>query len=192
MVLVALFFALPLAALTLAGMLVYGTLLAVRGIREWGAEELEPPSAPETEAVAELRIPGGGRQLRSSAGRHATNAFVEEGMTRQKDISDRLERVPAFEERARVRLEALFAEMEDEFLSVNGELHAREGDQLSANIELVVTAHDAQGRVLKMETASFNRESFFQFEPFSVVLDGLPSPPARIRIYPKLLSGSEE
>jgi len=113
-------------------------------------------------------------------------------MTRRKDISDRLERVPAFEERAGVRLEALFAEMEDEFLSVNGELHAREGNQLSANIELVVTAHDAQGRVLKMETASFDRESFFQFEPFSVALEGLPSPPARIRIYPKLLAGSDE
>lgn len=190
MVLVALFFALPLAALTLAGMLVYGILLAVREIREWGAEELEPASAAETEAVAELRIPGGRRQLRSSSARRTT--ITEEGMTRRKDISDRLERVPAFEERAGVRLEALFAEMEDEFLSVNGELHAREGNQLSANIELVVTAHDAQGRVLKMETASFDRESFFQFEPFSVALEGLPSPPARIRIYPKLLAGSDE
>jgi len=101
-------------------------------------------------------------------------------------------RVPGFEERAGVRLEALFAEMQDEFISANGELHAREGNQLSANIELVVTAHDAQGRVLKMDTVPFDRESFFQFEPFSVVLDGLPSPPARIRIYPKLLAGSEE
>lgn len=55
-----------------------------------------------------------------------------------------------------------------------------------------MTAHDAKGRVLKMGTADFDRESFFQFEPFSVVLMGLPSPPARIRIYPKLLAGSEE
>jgi hypothetical protein len=42
-----------------------------------------------------------------------------------------------------------------------------------------------------MDTTSFDRQSFFRFEPFSFELIGLPSPPARIRIYPKLLVGSE-
>jgi hypothetical protein len=181
MVLVALFFLVPLTVTTIV---CYVGYVVVR----WWLDAYRTPQ----EAVAELGMPDGGRRPRfHAAGPRATSTFVEEHMTRQKDISDRLERLPAFEERAGVHLEALFAEIENEFLSVNGELHPREGNQLSADIELVVTAHDAQGRVLKMETASFDRESFFQFEPFSVVLEGLPSPPARIRIYPKPLAGSE-
>jgi hypothetical protein len=181
MVLVALFFLVPLTVITIV---CYVGYVVVR----WWLDAYRTPQ----EAVAELGMPDGGRRPRFHARPRAMSTFVEEHMTRRKDISDRLERLPAFEERAGVHLEALFAEIEDEFVSVNGELHANEGDQLSGSIELIVTAHDAQGRVLKMDTTSFDRQSFFQFGPFSVVLEGLPSPPARIRIYPKLLAGSEE
>ena len=112
------------------------------------------------------------------------------------DLSSKLERMPAFEERAGVRIEALAAyldswpgENEAEAL-VMGELHASQGERLGADTALVVTCYDASGRVMATEEHDFFQDEFFGFEVFSVSFHDL-SPAAaqglgKIRIVPKL------
>lgn len=103
-----------------------------------------------------------------------------------KDITNLIERLKAFEERLEVTLEGLFASLSDSnYITVNGELHPRDGDQLTQDIQLVISAHDSVGRVLNTQVENFSQDSFFGFETFSVTLWPPDVPVVKIRIYPK-------
>lgn len=107
-------------------------------------------------------------------------------MASKKDLTDLIERVEAFEERLGVRLEGLFAKMEDDGeLRINGELHARNGTGLEDDIEVTVTAYDSTGRVISVADLFFNSDSFFGFEAFTSYLDFDDIEPAKLRVYPR-------
>ncbi len=110
------------------------------------------------------------------------------GVAQNKDVSHLIERLEAFEDRLGVRLEGLYASIQSRhgYVSVNGELHPREGTQLNHDIEVVVSLYDSAGRVLGVGSERISAASFFGFEAFSRMLGPVGDPPiAKIRIYPK-------
>lgn len=109
----------------------------------------------------------------------------------ERDVTDLIERLEAFEDRLGVSLEGLFAKMSDRgydrtYIDVNGELHLREGTELMQNLEVVAIAYDLSGRVLDVEDTGFWSDSFFGFEAFSLFMDVGDTQVAKIRVYPKV------
>jgi hypothetical protein len=104
----------------------------------------------------------------------------------EKDVTNLVERLEAFEDRLGVSLEGLFASLDENgYLTVNGELHLREGTELDEDIEVVATAYDSSGRVLDTSEDSMFSDSFFAFEAFSLVARLNQHRPAKVRVYPK-------
>ncbi len=109
-------------------------------------------------------------------------------MARNKDVSHLVERLEAFEDRLGVSLQGLFASLDTEygFMSVNGELHARDSTELGQDIDIVVTLYDSAGRVVGVTSQYMDSDSFFGFEAFSARFSEANDPPvAKIRVYPK-------
>ena len=105
----------------------------------------------------------------------------------ERDITDLIERLEAFEDRLGVNLEGLFAEVsEDGYVHVNGELHLRDGTELNQDLEIVATIYDSSGRVLNVADTGFYTDSFFGFEAFSLFMNIGNKHPAKIRVYPKV------
>lgn len=111
-------------------------------------------------------------------------------MARNKDISHLIEHLEAFEDRLGVSLEGLYASAsmlgDTDFITVSGEVHPREGTQLTRDIEVVVSLHDSNGRVLSVGDERISAAQFFGFEAFSETLGPVDnSVIAKIRVYPK-------
>ena len=72
----------------------------------------------------------------------------------EQNVTNLIERLEVFEERAGVRLESLGASAttwdddDDASLSVRGEVHSREGTRIEQNIKLVVSLHDTSGSIV--------------------------------------------
>lgn len=113
-------------------------------------------------------------------------------MSPDKDVSHLIERLEAFEDRLRVRLEGLFAKIADRahagyyYIVLYGELHLNEGTELNQDIEVVATIYDSAGRVMNIEKKTVYADSFFGFRPleFFVQVDR-DVQPAKIRVYPQ-------
>jgi hypothetical protein len=104
------------------------------------------------------------------------------------DVTHLIERLEVFEERMSVRLDALFARIEDGFLAVNFELHSRDGNLLRENTKMVVTVYDADGRLLVQKTNTSYTDAFFGFETYSFCIS-VPGKIAKIRVIPKPPNG---
>ena len=111
-------------------------------------------------------------------------------MGRKMDITQVIERVPAFEDRLSVRLEALsaFAEGPDDDgdwkILLNGELHPMGGETLDRDLEVNASAYDSSGRVVSTESNWISSDDFFGFEAFTFSFYA-PVKVAKIRLYPK-------
>jgi hypothetical protein len=103
------------------------------------------------------------------------------------DVTHLIERLEAFEERVGVRLEALFANMgQNGYLTVNGEMHPREGTTITQYIAIHVDAYDSSGRVIaKSDNTSFSPDKFFAFEAFQALVQLPVHQLSKIRVYPK-------
>ncbi len=108
-------------------------------------------------------------------------------MSKPRDITQLIERLEAFEDRAGIRLEALYADLdENDCITVNGEVHSTIGTTLPHDIELVAAVYDANGRMISTQSEHFSADRFFAFEVFSVILEGKAAPVRRLRLYPKV------
>lgn len=110
-------------------------------------------------------------------------------MTKQ-DITSHLERMEAFEERLGVNLRGLYATMqppsecnEEYAIEINGELHPTNGSDLGHDLDIVVTLHDSNDRVLSKDTYYVDSDNFFGLEAFEVCSYS-SAEPTRIRVYP--------
>ena len=107
-----------------------------------------------------------------------------------KDVTDKVERMEAFEERMGVRLDCLSARSEyfdDEttYVRAMGELLSRRGDQLPQDIALVAAVY-SNGRVVGTSENYYNSDEFPGLETFELIVSipaGLPI--SKVRIYPK-------
>jgi len=99
------------------------------------------------------------------------------------DVTRLIERLEAFEDRMAVRLDALFANLESGFLTVNFELHSRDGNLLKGDTQIVVTVYDVAGRLLARERDQSFANAFFGFESYSFSIH-VPAQIAKIRVIP--------
>lgn len=112
----------------------------------------------------------------------------------ENDLTHKLERLEAFEERLDVRLAALFAftgtttglfSSGDQGIGVNGELHPREGVHLNQNLKVVLDVVDADGRVIATTEHCFLKDEFYGFESFQITAIVAHACVSKIRLYPK-------
>ena len=121
-------------------------------------------------------------------------------LTKQIDLTDRIERMPQLEQKWGVQLNGLFASATEEEaydeedrtvpsgqyeIVVNGEVEAQSGGSLEQSLDLVITLHDEQGRVLAKLEEYLPQDEFFALKAFSCTEYHLRAVPAKIRIYPQ-------
>ncbi|MBU6401188.1 MAG: hypothetical protein KGS61_12795 [Verrucomicrobia bacterium] len=105
------------------------------------------------------------------------------------DVTQLIERLEAFEERVGVRLEALYAHFDSDGylnLTVNGEVHPREGTTIKQDIVVHVGACDTSGRLVAKSETWLMADEFFGFATFQVE-EHLPIHElSKIRVCPKV------
>ena len=103
-----------------------------------------------------------------------------------QDITSKIERLEAFEERTGVRIEALYAYVDQfDHVTLNGEIHPREGLSLKQTVELVLDVYDHHGRLLNTSSKVFLQDSFYGFQSFSLVACYVGKEAVRLRLYPR-------
>ena len=108
-------------------------------------------------------------------------------MSNSLDITDRIERLTAYEQRAGVVVEGLFAvQDENNFVTVNGEVRPQSGASLNGDVCLTIDLIDESGRIIGKAESYFNAGSFIEFETFSLTVGQVEAEVSKIRIYPKL------
>ena len=103
------------------------------------------------------------------------------------DVTHLIERLEAFEDRMGVRLEALFADFSDGTLTVNGEVHPRDGATLKQSIEVHVDAYDSSGRLIAINQTYLHADDFFGFEAFQIRVYLPNIELSQFRVYPKVM-----
>lgn len=109
------------------------------------------------------------------------------------DLTSKIERLEAFEERLMVSFKSLSAFMdadEDEdddyiMVDVRGEIHAATGTKIKNDITWVIAIYDTSDRVIGTSESTYYSEDFFGFDTFSESVHISVKNIAKIRIYPK-------
>jgi len=107
----------------------------------------------------------------------------------KRDLSTKIERLEAMEDRLSVSLSALSAFYEDiggsHYLVVKGEIQPTTGTTLTESITLEAAAYDTQGRIIGKGSDYYDKEDFFGIEVFDITVSLDVPDVARIRLYPK-------
>jgi hypothetical protein len=111
-------------------------------------------------------------------------------MKQGEELTDRIERLPAFEERVAVVLSncsAWVTTWDSATVKVSGEILPVKGVGLPGNIEVLVSAYDEKGRVVGTGSDWFDRENYFAFDTFFVERLEIPSgcQISKVRIFPR-------
>ncbi len=103
-----------------------------------------------------------------------------------EDLTALLLRDEEMEQRSGILLTSLLIAFEQDHMTVRGQLCASSGT-LKANVALIVSAYDFDGRVVGTLTKLFDRNFFNEFEVFSMRIEVFTYPLSRVLIYPKLI-----
>ena len=109
-----------------------------------------------------------------------------------KDITQLIERLEVFEERAGVRLEAMSATLvgfyDHKTIHIYGELHPHTGSTIASNIDIMAAAYDADGKIVACRSERILADTFWGFTIFGIqVNDGAPiSNLVKVRVYPQV------
>lgn len=115
-------------------------------------------------------------------------------MEKTIDLTNKIERLEALEERAGVTLESLsaFLKVYDHgasHLEVHGELRPIEGFELKESIKLVMAVYDSSGRIMGSDHESFDPEDFYALEIFYRCFGSLNvTNISKIRIFTQVLA----
>ncbi|KJF25082.1 hypothetical protein C7T36_14665 [Rhodococcus sp. AD45-ID] len=102
------------------------------------------------------------------------------------EVTDRIERMDALEERLGVSLEAMYAVYTKTSYSsgvrVNFDVIAPSG-QIDSSLKVVISAYNQNGQLVATDYTRISESSFIGFESCSESLD-CDGPPSKIRVYP--------
>lgn len=109
------------------------------------------------------------------------------------DLTSKIERLEAFEERLMVSFKSLSAFMdasedeEDDYITVDvrGEVHATTGTKIKKDTAVVIAIYDNSDRVIGTSESTYYADDFFGFDTFSESVHISVRNIAKIRIYPK-------
>ncbi len=107
----------------------------------------------------------------------------------KKEEIENIERLEMMEEKFGVSLEGIYAEFEtvdddSHYVNVRGEIQAVNGTKLEESLDIIITAYNAEGKVIATSNAYFDEDDFFGLSPFDICVDIIEKP-VKIRIYPK-------
>lgn len=106
----------------------------------------------------------------------------------ETDISYVIERHPDFEERTGVVVEALYATWDGaEGITIQGEIHPVQGDEIAEDTQIVIAVYDRSGRVVLLRHLPVKAEEFHSFDIFMIRVSPVTDTPTKIRIYPKVV-----
>jgi hypothetical protein len=103
------------------------------------------------------------------------------------DLSNKIERLHAFEEKFSVHIEnaAAWFDNEEENISIFFETHPRSGTTISRNLKAVVSVFNNRGQIVTTEEVLYLAENFWGFETSLIALYDLSwDDISKIRIYP--------
>jgi hypothetical protein len=110
-----------------------------------------------------------------------------QGVTMDTKLTHLIERLETFEDRCAVRIEAAYAKHQSlySWVVVKGELHPRDGVQLTQDTEVTADVYDLAGHLVGKDSHTFRASNFYGFEPFSLTVLDIDGDVSKIRLYPK-------
>ena len=104
------------------------------------------------------------------------------------DLSEKIERLEAFEERHAVRIEGASAWFEYNELSVLSELHPRTGTTIGKDLKVVAAAYNSKGQIIAKGEEYCMAESFWGFAVCECYVGEIPLKEiSKIKLYPTAL-----
>lgn len=103
------------------------------------------------------------------------------------DLSNKVERIEAFEERLGVRIEnvSVWFDDEEEDISILFEFHSASGTTISQDITVEIVAYNNRGQIIAKEEDFYFQERFWGFETCKCYLEEIsPKNISKIRVYP--------
>ena len=109
-----------------------------------------------------------------------------------KDLTSKIERLEAFEDRMGITFKSLSAFMDNDdddndyiTVDVRGEMHAASGTKINDDVALVIAVYDDSDRVIGTSESRYYSDDFFGLDTFSESVNISLRNVAKIRIYPK-------
>ncbi len=105
------------------------------------------------------------------------------------DLSSKIERLEAFEERLSVRIENASAWFSDgsNYLHVLFELHPQTGTSLSNDIDVIIAVYNSKGQLVAKDRHLYLAKRFWGFEATKCLIGQINiNEITKIRIYPTL------
>ena len=106
----------------------------------------------------------------------------------EKSLLQKIERLEAFEDRMKIRLENLSIKIDNNnWLTLFCEVHPLNGTTINEYIEVECVIYDNEGTILEVDSKSLDEEDFFGFEilKFDFYDKELVDKIGKIRLYPK-------
>lgn len=103
------------------------------------------------------------------------------------DLSNKIERIEAFEEKFAVRIESASVWFDDEWdgVSVLFELHPKSGTTIPMNLRVVAAVYNGRGQIITASEQLYSSEEFWGFAIGDLELGEIPlSEISKIRVYP--------
>lgn len=107
------------------------------------------------------------------------------------DLTSKIERLAAFEERLAVSFESLSAFIDDNgdddyiMIDVHGEVHTTSGTKIKNDITVAIAVYDDSDRVIGTSESTYYSDDFFGFDTFSENVHISVRNISKIRVYPK-------
>lgn len=101
------------------------------------------------------------------------------------DLTGMVERFEAMEQELGIELRGIYAQYDEESITVNCEINATKNRRLPCDIEVVVAVYDDQQRVIGTNSTYIDSETFSGFRVISVYVNDVKGQVRKIRVYPQ-------
>lgn len=101
------------------------------------------------------------------------------------DVTNKIERLPDFEDRLGVVLDCLSAFVDKDHLEVRGEFRSKKPGLIRGDTDVVIAIYDSANRVVGVASHNIYEDSFCGLEMINVWMKISSPQISKIRIYPK-------
>lgn len=107
----------------------------------------------------------------------------------KQELTSKIERLEAFEDRCEVRIECLSAWFDPDYeqVKVMFELHPKSGVNLKESISVEIVLYNTKGQIIEKDSVWFNSDKFWGFEVSDCSIHNAQIDEIlKIRVYPKI------
>jgi hypothetical protein len=109
----------------------------------------------------------------------------------KKDISEKVERLEALEEKFGIEIRGVYCEMgtddfddNEYYVKLTAEVSSKK-DKIDFNLEIKMAVYDEKNRVIAEESDFLFKDKFTGFDTISIYADEIIQKPDKIKIFPK-------